>query len=352
MKQTIFFILFVQSIFAQKTYKIEILKDSLYAEYSLTNKFEEDGFKMGTVSVFETKKDIPFIQIDSIEMPFDFRFEDLTDLEIQEIPYENQSLVIYEDFNFDGNNDLALFEGNFGCYGGPSYIVYLFNENQFTYNQDFTDLVINNCGFFSIDKEKKQLRTFTKSGCCWHSYSTYQIVNNGIEEIERIEENATSFPLVNVLKYSIIQDSLQVTSDILFMDVSDQAYHSEILTFELEKNNQIVLIYNIGGFLNYVVLKNNEKVENDSFLREIEYYYPIEYDTENGMFRYHENRLTFMNKDIKYEIFQDYKKNKIFRIGVNVYQNNKKTVLKGKIETLKGDLNKLNELELNNLSNK
>lgn len=108
---------------------------------------------------------------------------------IQEIPYGEQSILIYEDFNFDGKQDIALRTGNYSCYGGPSFEIYLSDKNGFTYNESFTELGSNYCGMFTVDDEKKQLQTMTKSGCCWHQFSTYVVENNQVVPIEIIEES-------------------------------------------------------------------------------------------------------------------------------------------------------------------
>jgi len=42
-----------------------------------------------------------------------------------------------------------------------------------------------------VDNEKKQLQTMTKSGCCWHQFSTYVVENNQVVPIEIIEESYT-----------------------------------------------------------------------------------------------------------------------------------------------------------------
>lgn len=108
---------------------------------------------------------------------------------IKQIPYGEQSILIYEDFNFDGKEDIALRTGNYSCYGGPSYEIYLVVKNGFVYNESFTELGSNYCGMFTVDDEKKQLQTMTKSGCCWHQFSTYVVENNQVVPIEIIEES-------------------------------------------------------------------------------------------------------------------------------------------------------------------
>ncbi len=112
---------------------------------------------------------------------------------IKEIPYGEQSILIFEDFNFDGKEDIALRNGNYSCYGGPAYEIYLADKNAFVYNESFTELGSNYCGMFTVDNEKKQLQTMTKSGCCWHQFSTYIVEDNKAVPIEIIEESYSGF---------------------------------------------------------------------------------------------------------------------------------------------------------------
>ncbi len=339
MKNTFILIFFVQSVFAQQSYKIQILKDSLYAEVKITEGFEEAVFKMGTISFFDAKKDISIIQIDSIEMPYGYRFEDIIESGVQEIPYNQQSLLIYEDFNFDSNPDLAIYSGNFSCYSGPSYDVYLYKNNTFEYNQDFTDLALYNCGFFGINSSKKQLSTFTKSGCCFHSSSVYNVINDVPTEIQRTD-SYYSLPFLEVSEYEIINDSLRLFSSKTFFDAVEGDI-AEIVSFKLKNSSKKVVIFSSDKlYLNYVLLKNKDEVEfNFSFFIS---------DT-NNTFNFETNLLSFTNDQVKYEIFQEISNRKITKIGINVYQNGKKTVLKGVPKTIKGNLNDLQSMKLENL---
>lgn len=106
---------------------------------------------------------------------------------------ENNSGVIFDDFNFDGIEDLALRNGNEGAYGGPSYDVFLSSATtkKFTKNVALTKLASENLGMFEINKEKKTIETFTKSGCCWHQTTRYKIANNRPVKIYVLTEDDT-----------------------------------------------------------------------------------------------------------------------------------------------------------------
>ena len=95
--------------------------------------------------------------------------------------YDEQSVIFFEDYNFDGFEDLALRDGNNGGYGGPSYQVYLFSTTtkRFVRNPLFTKLAQGvYLGMFAISHKRKTLATFSKSGCCWHQTEEFKVVNN------------------------------------------------------------------------------------------------------------------------------------------------------------------------------
>ena len=88
----------------------------------------------------------------------------------------NNSGIIFDDFNFDRIEDIAIRNGNDGAYNGPSYDVFLFSKtkNRFVENASLTELASNNLGMFTVDNKNKTIETFTKSGCCWHQTTRYK----------------------------------------------------------------------------------------------------------------------------------------------------------------------------------
>jgi hypothetical protein len=106
--------------------------------------------------------------------------------------YDNQSVVNIDDFNFDGMEDIAICDGANGSYGGPSYQIYLSSKSagKFVHNEKFSELGTH-LGMFTVDKKKKVLRIFDKSGCCWHVTEEYAVVNNRPVKVFVQEEDAT-----------------------------------------------------------------------------------------------------------------------------------------------------------------
>ena len=110
--------------------------------------------------------------------------------------YGEQSPLIFDDFNFDGTEDLAIRNGNYGSYGGPVYDIYVFNQskNKFVLSQELSVLTQENLGMFELDKKRKRIITLNKSGCCYHIRSEYQVVpRKGLLLVrEFIEDEFTS----------------------------------------------------------------------------------------------------------------------------------------------------------------
>lgn len=108
----------------------------------------------------------------------------------QTLLYDKQSVVNVDDYNFDGMEDVAICNGTNGSYNMPSYSVYLSSRaaEKFVYNAKLSDLGLH-LGMFQVLKDKKQLETFDKSGCCWHITERYLVVNNRpVKVFEEIED--------------------------------------------------------------------------------------------------------------------------------------------------------------------
>ncbi|UYZ64211.1 XAC2610-related protein [Hymenobacter weizhouensis] len=113
--------------------------------------------------------------------------------------YNEQSPLIFADFNFDGTEDLAIRNGNNSGYGGPSYDVYVFTSRsrRFIRSRELTALATENLGMFQVDKKRQRLITFQKSGCCWHLTTEFAVVpGQGLVKMLTEEEDATTETMV------------------------------------------------------------------------------------------------------------------------------------------------------------
>ncbi|HEY2846751.1 MAG TPA: hypothetical protein VGI80_02975 [Pyrinomonadaceae bacterium] len=106
------------------------------------------------------------------------------------LPYDKQSAVAVEDYNFDGMEDVSLSTGDNGGYGSTAYNIYLSSRSagKFVYDAAFTKALAS-LGNIDIDKQKKTFSTFNKDGCCWHVTDRYKVVaNRPVKVWEEIED--------------------------------------------------------------------------------------------------------------------------------------------------------------------
>ena len=102
----------------------------------------------------------------------------------------SQSIIV-SDVNGDGRDDLALWTGIRGGYGGASYDIHLFDATKKTFVRSaaFSELTVGRDGFFTIVDGR--IRTTSKSGCCLHTEEFHAIEKNAPKLVERIVEDAT-----------------------------------------------------------------------------------------------------------------------------------------------------------------
>ena len=187
----VFILLLVTPSFAQRTF--ELNDASKYFDIKVKVEKCENNVCSGpaTFSFYKKGGGTPYQVIE-----LDNTYVDLTDAGEpsvnQTLLYDKQSIVNVDDYNFDGMEDIALCDGTNGSYNMPSYSVYLSSRaaKKFVYNKKLSDLGLH-LGMFTVLKEKKQLETFDKSGCCWHVTTRYAVVNNKPTKVFEMIEDAT-----------------------------------------------------------------------------------------------------------------------------------------------------------------
>lgn len=155
--------------------------------------YSDDCEDAATVDIFAKDSDTPFQRINMPELFVEVDKSGGTTVNTIQVYGDYNSCLVMDDYNFDGHADLALRNGNNGGYGGPSYDIRLFDpiKKSFVLNKALTELASNNLGLFSVDAKEKTLMTFTKSGCCWHQNSFYQVRKNAPVLVREITEDAT-----------------------------------------------------------------------------------------------------------------------------------------------------------------
>lgn len=187
----VFLLLFAVSVSAQRTFDIK--NASKYFDIKIKVEKCEDSVCSGATafSFFKKGGSKPYQVIELNDTYIDIS-NDGQPLVNTTMLYDQQSVVNVEDFNFDGMEDVSLCNGQNGSYGMPSYDIYLSSrkERKFVYSKQFSDLGAH-LGLFTVLKDKKQLETFDKSGCCWHITTRYDVVGGSPRKVYEMIEDAT-----------------------------------------------------------------------------------------------------------------------------------------------------------------
>jgi hypothetical protein len=110
--------------------------------------------------------------------------------------YAEEYSFVFDDFNFDGREDLAVCNGRDSGYGGPSYTVFLFDARagRFKESRALSRLAEGEyLGLFFTDPKRRTLTAYSKGGCCYHETKVFQIVRNRPVLVEQVIEDATSW---------------------------------------------------------------------------------------------------------------------------------------------------------------
>ncbi|WP_434991207.1 XAC2610-related protein [Xanthomonas melonis] len=118
---------------------------------------------------------------------------------------KNRHSVIFTDINGDGHEDVVVWSGKEGNYGGPSYSIYLFDaaQKRLVFNQALSDITVMANGLFSV--KGSMLTSTSGDGCCIHVFDTYELKNNEVVLVERLTED-TNDPANPKKKIERLQD--------------------------------------------------------------------------------------------------------------------------------------------------
>jgi hypothetical protein len=149
-----------------------------------------------TVSLFRKGSKSPFqiLRLPNVEL---YKDTAAFSPETSEKPrglYAEEYSFVFDDFNFDGREDLAVCNGRDSGYGGPSYTVLLFDARagKFVESRALSRLAEGEyLGLFFTDKKRRTLTAYSKGGCCYHETNVFSVVRNRPVLIEKVIEDAT-----------------------------------------------------------------------------------------------------------------------------------------------------------------
>lgn len=320
---------------AAQSYRIDI-SPALYGVLSIDDPGEV--FSPGVVEVFRKHDGKRLLRVTSDELVVD-EHEGKVLANIHEMPYGEQSVIQYVDVNFDGVPDLAIMDGQNSCYHGPSFQVYLADPHdpvRFTHSADFTQLAQDYCGMFGVDADHHQLQTMTKSGCCWHQFSTYDVVAGRPQPVRVVEESYTDGLLETV--ESVRQNGRMVRHSTVDYALDGVDEHP-VFAFDLADRPGKVVLFQAGDDrLAYVLLRKTGEVT------EADFSYPEARDLRRrpprqAPFRYAtqgtRRSLVFSTRTATYTIYQDTASG---AAGIRVDQGNRHVDWRARSGSLKGEL--------------
>ncbi|MCH5715348.1 XAC2610-related protein [Niabella hibiscisoli] len=319
---------------SQTVFKVDHFSKDYYGKIFISDTSEV--FSKGWVAIYNTKTNKQLIKVAAEELALSLH-DGKAKANIKSLPYGEQSLIMYEDYNFDGKKDFAICDGQNSCYHGPSFRIYLAVGEGFRFNEAFTKLAQENCGMFSVDAKEKKIYTMTKDGCCWHQSSEYSVVNNTPKEISIVtEEYHTPFYISTIEKWN---GKRMVASTSKSIDLGEEGV-DVILSFKVPQNGKQVVLFNLNDrMLYYAVLKKNEEVEFSYPLDAV--YQSHDFTFENGAGHL---AVNFTNESAVYRVYEEAGK-----VGIITKINSKTYHWQGDTKTQKGSLKKLTKVKLDNV---
>ncbi|MBA2495349.1 MAG: hypothetical protein H0V31_11725 [Acidobacteria bacterium] len=181
------------NFYAQKTFLLKNASKTFDVKIKIAKCEDDICESKATVYLMKKNQTAPFQTIQMPNMYLELGDDKKPTANLIELYGMNNSGVIFDDYNFDGAEDLALRNGNEGAYGGPSYDVLLFSKtkNNFAKSRELSALASENLGLFTVDGKKMTIETFNKSGCCFHVTTRYQVINNRPKKVYVFTEDAT-----------------------------------------------------------------------------------------------------------------------------------------------------------------
>ena len=333
---TIVFLVLTNLTFAQTVFTMDGFAKDYYGKVEISDTSEV--FSKGWIAIYDRKTDKQIIKVVSDELAISLH-DGKAIANIKSLPYGEQSLIMYDDFNFDGKKDFAIEDGQNSCYNGPSFKIYLATDKGFSLSKAFTRLAQEYCGMFQVDYNEKKISTMTKSGCCWHEFSEFIVENNTPKAIKIITDEQ-NLPF-NIFTEQTWNGKTMVKKSTRTIDINQEEI-KVILSFTVPENGKQVILYNINDrTLNYALVRKDSTVE---------FFYPIETVYKNPDFKFDSSStnhsVTFLNKSATYKIYDQ-----PTELRMEITVEGKTYNLIGDIRTKTGGLDNLLKVQLDNVVN-
>lgn len=195
------FILLGPLCFGQYQFEVKDASKSYETVIHIENCYNNGCMGNGTVELFDNKNaKVQTFTSDNLVLGFENDQKPMPGKMIQ--LNKEQSPVVFDDFNFDGTEDIAIRNGNLGNYSSASYDVYVFNSTRmaFVKSKELTDIASSYFDLFETDPVRKRLICYGKSGCCNFFTTEYRVIpNKGLDKVLEKEEDKSDEKYVKVI---------------------------------------------------------------------------------------------------------------------------------------------------------
>ncbi|MEO8650536.1 MAG: hypothetical protein ABI539_15340 [Acidobacteriota bacterium] len=306
----------------QSTFVVDDFSDRYFGKVYISDTSEV--FSKGWVAIFDKRTKKQLMKVTADELSFDPDNPKIRS-NVKELPYGEQSQIMYEDLNFDGKKDLALMDGQNSCYHGPSFQIYLAVRTGFVRSPAFTRLAQDYCGMFNVDHQTKKINTMTKDGCCWHQYSEFIVKNNRPVAVKIVEEGMNPDGITrDLVEQTLVGGKMRRWQTRIF-DAEEQ---KESTFYSIEfSNGKIMRLVKLDDTLIYVFTDKGNVVEL----------------IHDGAFKYSrtENVLSFTREKTTYRISTN---------GISIKTSRNIIELKADARTLTGSFPDLLNAKLDNVT--
>lgn len=175
MKYKFFYLLslFGTLCWAQNHFELNEISKNYHVSIDIATCNEKECFGKSSITLTDkkTSEKFPILTSENFTLVIE---TDSLNLNKAKFDEELQSLI-FEDFNFDGFEDVALINRSLR---NSIYDIYTFDsiQNQFLMNEGMTTLVKENSTMFAVDSERKRLIVYLKSDCCLHITKEYNVI--------------------------------------------------------------------------------------------------------------------------------------------------------------------------------
>lgn len=163
--------------FAQNHFELNDISEKYNVNIDIATCSKNECFGKTTIILKDKNTSEIFPRISSDNFTFNIEPDSLNSKNIkladEIVPF------IFEDFNFDGYQDVALINASSRNSTQFLYDIFIFEaaEKQFLLNNGMTALVKENFTMLTVDSERKRLIAHLKSGCCLQITKEYEVIS-------------------------------------------------------------------------------------------------------------------------------------------------------------------------------